>query len=59
MKSIYFELIERVVGLFSVHPEVKAIALSGSLGSDQNDSASDIDLYVYTDEISIYKLAWR
>ena len=53
MKSEYTRLARRVSGLFSELPQVAAIALSGSQGgqdknSAQFDSASDVDLYVYT-----------
>jgi len=53
MKLEYTRLARRVSGLFAELPQMAAIALSGSQGSQgedptQIDSASDIDLYVYT-----------
>ena len=53
MKSEYTNLARRVSGLFAELPQVTAIALSGSQRGQskdpaQIDSASDIDLYVYT-----------
>jgi hypothetical protein len=42
-------LASRLAGLFSQFPQVEAVAVSGSLTSGAStDSASDIDLYVYT-----------
>jgi len=48
MPEIYLTLANRVAGLFAELPEVEAVALSGSQRGDHTDSASDIDLYVYT-----------
>jgi Domain of unknown function (DUF4037) len=44
------QLAEQVGGLFASLPEVEAVALSGSCASKTaaSDSASDIDLYVFT-----------
>jgi hypothetical protein len=55
MKSETTRLARRVSELFAELPQVAAIALSGSQGGQgkeptQIDSASDIDLYVYTYE---------
>ncbi len=38
----------RIAGLFVDLPQVKAVALGGSLAGGQSDPTSDIDLYVYT-----------
>jgi hypothetical protein len=48
MPSKYMELAQRVANLYTELPEVQAVALSGSLGGNLVDAASDIDLYVYT-----------
>ena len=53
MESDTIRLARRVSGLFAELPQVATIALSGSQGGQgkdpaQIDSASDIDLYVYT-----------
>ena len=53
MKSEYINLARRVAELFAELPQVTAVALSGSQGGGDKDtmhtdSASDIDLYVYT-----------
>jgi hypothetical protein len=53
MKTEHTRLVQRVSGLFAELPQVAAIALSGSQGGQGKDptpidSASDIDLYVYT-----------
>jgi hypothetical protein len=42
-------LIEEVTGEFAKLPEVTAVALSGSQGSELSDDGSDLDLYVYAD----------
>lgn len=42
------ELISRLVAVYREFPQVTAIALGGSLTGNQTDTASDIDLYVYT-----------
>lgn len=48
MNDPHSELTRRVAGLLAELPQVEAIALGGSLGSQTGDRASDIDLYVYT-----------
>jgi hypothetical protein len=50
MAAEYFQLAQQVADLFAVLPQVEAVALSGSRGSVASvpDSASDIDLYIYT-----------
>jgi hypothetical protein len=47
MPTEYLQLARRVTDLFVGRPEVEAIALGGSQGGSR-DSASDIDLYIYT-----------
>jgi hypothetical protein len=52
----HLDLARQLAATFSRLPQVEAIALSGSLGTGSTtaDSASDIDLYVYTrDEIPL------
>jgi hypothetical protein len=46
----HLQLARQIADLFALLPQVKAIALAGSRGSGigTSDSASDIDLYVYT-----------
>jgi len=52
--SLFIELAEKVAGQFAQLAQVEAIALGGSQTGEYQDSASDIDLYVYTrDEIPL------
>jgi hypothetical protein len=46
--TVYTSLARQLVDLFASLPQVKAIALGGSLVSGITDQSSDIDLYVYT-----------
>ena len=48
--SSHLQLAQQIADLFAVLPQVESIALAGSRGSEAgtSDSASDIDLYVYT-----------
>jgi predicted nucleotidyltransferase len=46
-----FALAAMVAEQFSTFPQVEAIALAGSLTSENNDKNSDIDLYIYTKEV--------
>jgi hypothetical protein len=46
--SPHLRLARRITELFSVFPNVQAIALAGSQASGAVDQVSDIDLYVYT-----------
>lgn len=48
--SAYLHLAEQIAGFFAELPEVEAVALGGSRGqaAAASDTASDIDLYVYT-----------
>ncbi|HEU5089079.1 MAG TPA: hypothetical protein VFT99_16600, partial [Roseiflexaceae bacterium] len=50
MPAIHRELATQLATLFGPLPQVEAVAVAGSLGSGPgaSDSASDIDLYVYT-----------
>ena len=48
MKTKYLDLAQRLADLFAEQAHVEAVALAGSLGGEQIDAASDIDLYVYT-----------
>ena len=48
MKTKYMNLAQRLADLFAEQAQVEAVALAGSLGGEQIDAASDIDLYVYT-----------
>lgn len=48
MTSTHVQLAQRVANLYAERSEVRAVALSGSLGGSHTDAASDIDLYVYT-----------
>ncbi len=50
MKSFIFDFAKQVADLFTAVPYIEAVALGGSCGSGSgtSDSASDIDLYVYT-----------
>jgi len=48
MNPKHLNLARRVADLFAELPQVEAVALSGSLGGNLVDVASDIDLYVYT-----------
>jgi hypothetical protein len=48
MQPTYLQLTQQIAALFAELPQVRAVALSGSHGSRVTDSASDIDLYVYT-----------
>ena len=45
--SLHLKLAHRITDLFSVFPNVEAIALAGSLAAGAVDPDSDIDLYVY------------
>jgi Domain of unknown function (DUF4037) len=49
-EQTHLQLAERLADLFASLPHVEAVALGGSCGSGfgNSDSASDIDLYVYT-----------
>jgi len=40
-------LIEEITGEFAKLPDVTAVVLSGSNGSEFSDAGSDLDLYVY------------
>jgi len=46
--SAQFSLAQKLAHHFSAFPQVEAIALGGSHASGASDTASDIDLYVYT-----------
>ena len=50
MQSSHLQLAKQIAELFAVLPQVDSIALAGSRGNGlaATDSASDIDLYVYT-----------
>lgn len=50
MQSPHLQLAKQIADLFATLPQVESIALAGSRGSGlaATDSASDIDLYVYT-----------
>ena len=48
MKTKHMQLARCIADLFAERLEVEAVALSGSLSGSHTDSASDIDLYVYT-----------
>ena len=50
MQSPHLKLAQQIADLFAPLPQVEAVALAGSRGnkSGSTDSASDIDLYVYT-----------
>jgi hypothetical protein len=50
MSSAHLQLAKQIATLFAALPQVEAVALGGSRGSGagSTDSASDIDLYVYT-----------
>ena len=50
MQLTHLQLAQQTAEHFAALPQVKAVALAGSRGSgaDTTDSASDIDLYVYT-----------
>lgn len=50
MEDIALRLTQELADLFAALPQVEAVALGGSRGSVSNaaDTASDIDLYVYT-----------
>jgi len=50
-------LIEEISGEFAKLPEVTAVVLSGSKGSEFPDDGSDLDLYVYAEHES--SKAWR
>ncbi|MBK8048080.1 MAG: DUF4037 domain-containing protein [Anaerolineales bacterium] len=49
-QSVHQQLAVEIAGCFSELPQVEAVALSGSRGrgAGRTDTASDIDLYVYT-----------
>ncbi|MGI8643391.1 MAG: DUF4037 domain-containing protein [Thermomicrobiales bacterium] len=49
--SHQFELAKRLGGDFGKLQGVRAVALGGSLVTDFSDGASDVDLYVYADEL--------
>ena len=46
--SVYTSLARQLADLFASLPQVKAIALGGSIMGGVTDQSSDIDLYVYT-----------
>jgi len=50
LSSAQVQLTRQIVGFLAPLPQVEAIAVAGSLGSGASafDSASDIDLYIYT-----------
>jgi len=50
MSSTHLQLAQNIADLFAALPQVEAVALGGSRGKGPgtSDSASDIDLYVYT-----------
>lgn len=50
MQSTHFQLAKQIADLFTMLPQVEAVALAGSRGNavTTTDNASDIDLYVYT-----------
>lgn len=50
MQSPHIKLAKQIANLFASLPQVEAVALAGSRGNESGstDSASDIDLYVYT-----------
>lgn len=50
MQSPHLKLAQQIADLFAPLPQVEAVALAGSRGNESGstDSASDIDLYVYT-----------
>lgn len=50
MQSSYLQLTQQLADLFASYTQVEAVALAGSRGNRlaATDSASDIDLYVYT-----------
>ena len=50
-KSGYVTLANKISEQFKIHSAVEAIALGGSQTSNSVDSFSDIDLYIYTNEI--------
>jgi len=50
-------LIEEITGEFAKLPDVTAIVLSGSNGSEFSDAGSDLDLYVYAEHEP--SKAWR
>jgi hypothetical protein len=50
-------LIEEITGEFAKLPEVIAVVLSGSQGSELSDDGSDLDLYVYAEHEP--SKAWR
>jgi len=47
----YQTLIEKLNGRFQQFPQVQAIALGGSLTGNSLDSLSDIDYYVYVNDL--------
>ncbi|MFO7682068.1 MAG: nucleotidyltransferase domain-containing protein [Chloroflexota bacterium] len=49
--TAYQTLIERLNGRFQQFPQVQAIALGGSLAANSQDAGSDIDLYVYVNDL--------
>lgn len=48
MPSPHFSLAQKISNLFAELPQVEAVCLAGSQRSGSTDSASDIDLYIYT-----------
>jgi len=48
MPSHHFSLAQKISNLFAELPQVEAVCLAGSQRSGSTDSASDIDLYIYT-----------
>jgi hypothetical protein len=50
MQSSHLQLVKQIADSFALLPQVEAVALSGSRGrgGGTSDSASDLDVYVYT-----------
>jgi hypothetical protein len=46
-EAVWMKTAEEIAGIYSAFSEVEAVALGGSVSSDQADSRSDIDLYIY------------
>jgi hypothetical protein len=49
--TTYQTIIERLNGRFQQFPQVQAITLGGSLAANSQDAGSDIDLYVYVNDL--------